>query len=259
MFLSVAGRRLEARRIVGPPPEVVFLHEGLGSVGLWRDFPDRVCEASGRGGLLYSRGGYGASDPVPLPRPLTYLDDEAALVEAVVDAAGIDEAVLVGHSDGASIALGAAIADARRHPEGEGRILGVAALSPHAFVEADKVRAIRDTGARYRDTDLRERLSRHHARVDVAFRGWHDAWTNPAFAAWSLVDDLGAIRVPVLVVQGETDPYGSLEQARRIAHGVAGPAEVVVFPACGHDPHRDHPEETLAAVARLVVEATRPR
>jgi pimeloyl-ACP methyl ester carboxylesterase len=251
MFLTVGERRLEARRIDGPVPEVVFLHEGLGSVGLWRDFPDQVCDAAGRGGLVYSRAGYGRSDPVPLPRPLGYLDDEAVLVPAVLDAAGIDRAVLVGHSDGASIALGAAAAEGEFPPTAR-RILSVAALAPHVIVEASNVATIHETGERYRTSDLRERPARHHRDVDVAFRGWHDAWIDPGFRSWSLVDRLPAISVPVLVVQGLADPYGSTEQARLIEQGVSGPVEVLLLDGCGHTPQRERPGETLAGVVELV-------
>jgi pimeloyl-ACP methyl ester carboxylesterase len=251
MFLQVRDRRLDARRIDGPAPEVVFLHEGLGSVGLWRDFPDLVCQSTGTGGLVYSRAGYGASDPVPLPRPIGYLDDEAALVPEVLDAAGIHRAVLVGHSDGGSIALGAAAEDGEM-PASRRRILGVAALAPHVIVEASNVHTIRETGERYRTTDLRDRLARHHTHVDVAFRGWHDAWTDPAFASWSLVRRLPAVSVPVLVVQGLADPYCSAAQARLIETGVSGAVEVLLLVGFAHTPQRERPQETLAAVVDLV-------
>ena len=262
MSLIVAGGRIEARHIDGPEPTLVFLHEGLGSAGLWRDFPDRACAATGRGGFVYSRAGYGASEPTALPRPLTYLDEEAALLPAVLDAAGIDRAVLVGHSDGASIALAAAAADGRSPAAttagasgaaGAGRRLrGVAALAPHVDVEPANVEAIRAAGERYRSGDLRERLARHHDHVDGAFWGWHDAWTDPDFACWSIVDALEAVAVPTLVVQGSADPYGSEEQARKVEAAVSGPVEVVLLAACGHDPARERPEETLAAIVRLV-------
>ena len=255
MFLHVAGRRLEARRIPGPPPEVVFLHEGLGSAGLWRDVPDRVCEAAGRGGLVYSRAGYGRSDPVPLPRPLSYLDDEGRLVPEVLDAAGIAQAVLVGHSDGASIALAAAADDGPAASGPPRRILGAALLAPHVSVEDANVRAIREIGGRYQTTDLRERLARHHGHVDVAFRGWHDAWTDPGFRRWSLLEALPAVAVPLLVVQGTADPYGSLDQARLVADRVSGPVEVLLLEGCGHDPQRERPAETLAALVSLVERA----
>lgn len=245
-MLSVGGRRLEARRVEGPEPILVFLHEGLGSAGLWRDTPDRLFPTTGQGGLVYSRAGYGASDPVELPRPLSYLDDEAALVPAILDAAGIERAVLVGHSDGASIALRAAADD---HA---GRIAAVAVLAPHVDVEPANVEAIRETGERYRTGDLRERLQRHHTHVDVAFRGWHDAWTDPGFATWSIVDRLPDVTAPTLVVQGDSDPYGSLRQARLVEQQARGPVETLVLEGCQHTPHRERPEETLAAIEALV-------
>jgi pimeloyl-ACP methyl ester carboxylesterase len=253
VFIQLPQGRLEARRIEGPEPIVVFLHEGLGSTGLWRDFPDQVCQATRLGGLIYSRGGYGASDPVPLPRPLSYLDDEGALLPAVLDAASVRQAIIVGHSDGASIALAAAAADGRGAAQGRARtILGVAVLAPHVTVEDDNLATIREAGDRYTSTDLRDRLARHHTKVDMAFHGWHDAWTDPGFKTWTLVPQLPHITVPTLVVQGETDPYGSTEQARLIANGVSGPVEVLLLPDCGHSPQRDHPQKTLAAVVSLV-------
>lgn len=257
MFIQLPQARLEARRIEGPDPIVVFLHEGLGSTALWRDFPDQVCRATGLGGLIYSRAGYGASDPVPLPRPLSYLDDEGALLPAVLDAASVRQAIVVGHSDGGSIALAAAAADGRRAAQGRPRrILGLAVLAPHVTVEDDNLATIREAADRYTSTDLRERLARHHTNVDVAFRGWHDAWTDPGFRSWTLVPQLAHITVPTLVVQGETDPYGSTEQAQLIANGVSGPVEILLLPDCGHSPQRDHQEETLAAVVSLVRRAT---
>lgn len=253
MFLHLPQGRLEARRIDGPEPTLVFLHEGLGSTGLWRDFPDQVCEATGLGGLLYSRFGYGNSDPAPLPRPLTYLDDEGALVPSVLAAAGVNSTILIGHSDGASIALAAAASDGRAVCAGEARqIYGLALLAPHVTVEDDNLATIRQAGDRYTSTDLRDRLARHHAHVDVAFRGWHGAWTDPGFRAWSLTSQLPDITAPVLVIQGETDPYGSTEQARLVAAGVSGPAEVLLLPDCDHSPQRDRPTETLAAIVTLV-------
>jgi pimeloyl-ACP methyl ester carboxylesterase len=253
VFLHLPQGRLEARRIDGPEPTVVFLHEGLGSAGLWRNFPDQVCAATGHGGLIYSRFGYGDSDPAPLPRPVTYLDDEGGLLPAVLAAAGVSAAILLGHSDGGSIALAAAAADGRAVATGqERRILGAALLAPHVTVEDDNLATIRDAGERYANTDLRERLARHHHNVDVAFRGWHDAWIDPAFKAWSLTGKLPDVTVPVLVVQGEADPYGSTDQARLIAAGVSGPVDMLLLPDCGHSPQRDQPVETLTAVVRLV-------
>ena len=226
---------------------LVFLHEGLGSVGLWRDFPERACAAAGgRAGFAYSRRGYGRSDPRPLPWPLDYMEQEAALLPSVLAAAGISRAVLVGHSDGATIALLAAAGSSG--PE----IDGVVALAPHVTVEAQNLAAIREIGERYATTDLRARLGRHHDHVDVAFRGWHDSWTAPGFATWDIRPRLAGLTVPTVVVQGRSDPYGTVEQARFVVDSTQGPTDVVLLADCGHSPHVDRPAETLAAVSNLV-------
>jgi pimeloyl-ACP methyl ester carboxylesterase len=250
MNLVVGGRSIEAAWVGPATPgatALVFLHEGLGCLAQWRDFPARVAEATGLGALVYSRFGYGASDPVPLPRPLTYMHDEARVaLPAVLDAAGIDRAILVGHSDGASIAIVHAAEDDRA------RVAGVALLAPHVFVEDVSIRSIEAARAAYESGDLRERLAKYHAHVDVAFRGWNGAWLDPAFRAWNLEAFLPRIRVPVAVIQGEDDPYGTRAQVDAIARQAGGPVEVTMLARCGHAPHRDRPDETLAAIARLV-------
>jgi pimeloyl-ACP methyl ester carboxylesterase len=246
--LEAAGHRLEQDRVGGGAPALVFLHEGLGSVSLWRDFPRAVAAATGSSALVYSRRGYGRSDPAPRPRPLGFMHDEALRVlPAVLDAAGIDDAVLVGHSDGASIALVYAGAIGAR-------VRGVVAMAPHVMVEDVCVRSI----AAIRDaydapgSDLRDRLARHHADVDGAFHGWADAWLDPGFLSWDLRGYLPGVRVPVMVIQGEDDEYGTLAQVDAIERGVPAPVERVILPACGHSPHRDQREATLAAITRFV-------
>jgi pimeloyl-ACP methyl ester carboxylesterase len=253
---TVDGVRLEYRWVgtPGDGPALVFLHEGLGSVSLWRDFPDRVAEATGLPALVYSRQGYGGSSPVGLPRPLDYLEREARdVLPRVLDAAGIGAAILIGHSDGASIALVHAALD-------EGRVLGVAALAPHSFVEDMCVEAI----ARVREGwpgDLRGKLVRHHgANVDCAFHGWNDIWLTPGFKSMDLRAYLKRVRVPVLVIQGEDDEYATLAQVTEVTGRVSGPATSLVLPSCGHSPQRDQPEQVLQAVAELVSRArTHPR
>lgn len=249
-FLDIDGVRLETRWIgapAGPEPVLVFLHEGLGSVSLWRDFPDRVAAATGLPAFVYSRAGYGRSSPVALPRPLDYLEREGRdVLPRVLDAAGIGSAILVGHSDGASIALVHAAHDAGR------RVRALAVLAPHTFVEDLCVAAIAEVRETYRHGDLRARLERHHgANVDCAFRGWNDTWLNPGFRALELRPLLPRITVPVVVIQGEDDEYASLEQVDAVANGVGGPARALVLPRCGHSPQRDQPQQVIDAVVEL--------
>jgi pimeloyl-ACP methyl ester carboxylesterase len=249
-FLEVGGVRLEARW-TGPPPEaaptLVFLHEGLGSTSLWRDFPDRLAHETGCGGLVYSRAGYGKSDPVPLPRPVRFMHDEAEVLMEVLGKTGVHDPVLVGHSDGASIAIIYAGNDAGPRPR------GLVLEAPHVFTEPHGLASIAAIGEQYRTTGLRERLARHHAHVDVAFRGWNDVWLDPEFRAWNIEAYLPRIAVPALVVQGEDDEYGTWAQVEAIRAAAGGPVEVLAVPACGHSPHREQPDAVLAAMARFVV------
>ena len=249
-FLEIDGVRLEARWI-GPPPEeaptLVFLHEGLGSTSLWRDFPDRLAVETGCGALIYSRVGYGKSDPVPLPRPVRFMHDEAVVLPRVLAAAGIRDHVLIGHSDGASISLIHAGSDPA--PGLRGLILE----APHVFTEPHGLASIARMKEIYRDTDLRERLARHHgANVDVAFRGWNDVWLDPAFEAWNIEEYLPAIRVPVLILQGDDDEYGTWAQVEAIERQSGGPVESIAIPRCGHSPHREQPDVTLQAMREFV-------
>jgi pimeloyl-ACP methyl ester carboxylesterase len=251
--LRAAGHRLEAVWL-GPPPDaaptVVLLHEGLGSVRGWRDFPERVAQATGLGVLVYSRWGYGRSDPVTPPRPLTYMHDEALLaLPEVLEATGVRRAILLGHSDGGSIALifaGSGLA-------ATATLLGLVLEAPHVFVEDVSVQSIAPAAEAYRTTDLRARLMRQHeGNVDGAFWGWNRAWLDPAFRAWNIEEYLPRVRVPSLVIQGAEDPYGTLAQVDAIESKSGGPVSRLVLPACGHSPHRDQPEATIEAVARFV-------
>jgi pimeloyl-ACP methyl ester carboxylesterase len=249
--LLAAGRRLEYAWHGPDPalsPTLVFLHEGLGSVSMWRDFPARLAEATGWGALVYSRAGYGASDPVPLPRPLRFMHDEAlAVLPEVLEAASIRDAVLVGHSDGGSIALIHAGGGDKR------RVRALILEAPHVFCEDISVRSIAAAADKYRQGDLRRALERHHgANVEVAFWGWNRAWLDPGFREWNLEEYLPRIDVPVLVIQGEQDEYGTLRQLDAIAAGCTVPVERLVLTDCGHSPHRDQPEATLAAMAGFI-------
>jgi pimeloyl-ACP methyl ester carboxylesterase len=229
-------------------PALVFLHEGLGSAKQWRDFPARLGGATGLTSLAYSRLGYGGSAPVPLPRPLTYMHDEAReALPRLLDDLGLDDVILVGHSDGGSIALVHAALD------GGKRVRAIVLEAPHVFVEDVSIASIAKAKEAYDTGDLREKLAKHHgANVDVAFRGWNDAWLDPAFRSWNLEEYLPRIEAPVLVIQGNDDPYGTRAQVDAIARQVRGPVETVMLPQCGHAPHRDQPEATLAAMTSFV-------
>jgi pimeloyl-ACP methyl ester carboxylesterase len=249
-FLEIDGTRLECRW-VGPGPEdaptLVFLHEGLGSVSTWRDFPDALAAETGCGALVYSRAGYGRSDPVALPRPVRFMHDEAEVLAKVVSAAGLRDVILLGHSDGASIAL---IAAGRR------AIPGLRALvleAPHVFAEPCGLESIAKIANTYRTTSLRARLERHHgANVDVAFWGWNGVWLDPDFRAWNIEEFLPGIQVPSLVVQGEADEYGSWAHVESIQRRSGAPVETLSIPGCGHAPHAEHREAVLGAMARFI-------
>jgi pimeloyl-ACP methyl ester carboxylesterase len=246
MSITLDGRRLEAAWC-GPPPDaapsIVMLHEGLGSVSLWQDFPEAVAAATGCGVLAYSRFGYGQSDPAPLPWPLRYMHEAARLLPRVLDAAGIRQCVLLGHSDGASIA--AIHAGSCQ----DFRLRGLVLLAPHFFVEQATLAAIRDARQRWESTDWRERLARHHRDPDGAFRGWSEAWLDGGFPdALDLQAELAHIRVPMLIVQGEADPYGTAEQVRLAEREAYCPVEALLLPGIGHAPHREAPDATLGAI-----------
>jgi pimeloyl-ACP methyl ester carboxylesterase len=251
MMVEVLGKRVEvvaSCAVADSPATLVFLHEGLGSAKQWRDFPKRVGEGAGLSALAYSRLGYGASDPVTLPRPLDYMQEEAkTFLPALLDELGIERAILVGHSDGASIALVHAAED------GGKRVKGIVLEAPHVFVEDEGIASIEKAREAYETGDLREKLAKHHgANVDVAFRGWNEAWLDPRFRAWNLEEYLPRIDVPVLLVQGEDDAYGTRAQVDAIARQVRGRVELVMLPRCGHAPHRDQPEATEQAMIAFV-------
>jgi pimeloyl-ACP methyl ester carboxylesterase len=254
-FLEVDGRRLEAAWH-GPTPEpgvpaLVFLHEGLGCVAMWRDFPQRLAEATGLPALVYSRFGYGASDTVELPRPLTYMHEEGGeILPRVLQAAGITDPILVGHSDGASISV--IYAGGSPLPGLRGLILE----APHVFCEDVSVTSIAEAARVYKETNLRERLARYHGcNVDAAFWGWNKAWLDPEFLHWNLEEFLPRIAVPTLVIQGEDDEYGTAAQVEAITRQTPS-AEALMLPKCGHSPHRDQPERTLAAMVAFVAGLT---
>ena len=236
-------------------PLLVFLHEGLGSVAMWRDFPARLCEAAGVRGLVYSRPGYGRSTPRPTDEHWSpdFMHVQAReVLPALLHAVGVREPPwLFGHSDGGTIALlhAAAFPDA---------VQGVVVLAPHIFVEEISVTSIRQAREAYLGTGLRQRLARYHDDPDSAFFGWNDVWLDAAFRSWNIEEELGTIRCPLLAIQGLEDEYGTLEQVRGIARRVPQ-AQLLELAACGHSPHRDQPEAVIGAVSRCMQAGTRAR
>jgi pimeloyl-ACP methyl ester carboxylesterase len=232
-------------------PVLVFLHEGLGSVAMWRGFPARVCEAVGARGLVYSRPGYGRSTPRTADEHWTprFMHRQAEeVLPALLQALQVDPAReplwLFGHSDGGSIALlyAAAFPDALR---------GAIVLAPHIFVEDVSVTSIRQAREAYLGTDLKQRLGRYHDDADSAFWGWNDIWLDPAFRSWNIEREIAAVRCPLLAVQGVDDEYGTLEQIRGIAR-IVPQAKLLEVPDCGHSPHKDQPQAVIEAAARFI-------
>jgi pimeloyl-ACP methyl ester carboxylesterase len=249
-FLDIGVHKLEYR-MIGPRPDaaptLVLLHEGLGCVGLWNDFPDKLAKATGCGVLVYSRAGYGQSTPVRLPRPLTYMHDEAhETLPLLLDIIGFERGLLIGHSDGASIA--AIYAGSHQ----DHRVGGLVLMAPHFFTEDMGIASIEEARKAYAATDLRARLARWHADVDNAFKGWNGAWLDPDFRQWDITEFLAYIRVPVLIVQGEDDQYGTVKQIEVAERECYCPVEVALLPGARHSPQRDKPEATLKAMSDFV-------
>lgn len=250
-FLDIDGCRLEYQLLVPSQSHdrtLVFLHEGLGCLAMWKDFPQRVAEMTGCQALVYSRAGYGRSGPCVLPRPLSFMHDEGLkILPQVLTAAAIEDAVLVGHSDGASIALiNAGGVD-------DQRVRGLVLMAPHVFVEELTISSIRKAKSAYQTTELRERLSRYHgSNVDRTFLGWVDAWLDERFLSWNIEAYLPNISVPVLLIQGEEDNYGTLRQLQTIQARLPATANQLVLPGCGHTPFRDCPEKTLVAITEFM-------
>jgi len=250
--LDWAGRKVRIehqwlRREDAAAPLLVFLHEGLGSVSMWREFPAELCEALQCRGLVYSRPGYGQSTPRAADDAwgTDFMHRQAfEVLPALLKALGVDTVTdkpwLFGHSDGGSIAL----LFAARLPE---RIAGAIVVAPHILVEDVSVTSIAETRSAYLQTDLRQRLARHHADVDSAFWGWNDIWLLPAFRHWRIDGELSAITCPLLAVQGAGDAYGTLDQIRGIAR-VARQCKLVELADCGHSPHRDQKDSLIEVV-----------
>ncbi|NEX60801.1 alpha/beta fold hydrolase [Noviherbaspirillum galbum] len=231
-------------------PVVVFLHEGLGSIDLWKNFPHRFCEKNGLTGLVFSRYGYGRSTPrLPEERwPVSFMHAQAHdVLPRLFDKLDIRKPWLFGHSDGASIALlyAAWFSD---------NVSGIVVVAPHIFVEDKTVESIAAARQAYLSTELRNRLARYHQDVDSAFWGWNDIWLDPAFRTWNIEECLSSLACPVMAVQGEDDEYGSLEQIRGIKKK-APHTQLSIFPRCGHSPHRDQPEKLIQEAGQFVQDA----
>jgi pimeloyl-ACP methyl ester carboxylesterase len=247
-FIKAAGRALEFEWLDAgdaAKPVLVFLHEGLGSIRQWRDFPMRVAKATGCRVLAYNRYGYGNSDPLESPHETTFMHDEARVaLPQVLEALGVDNPVLVGHSDGASIAL--------IHAGSGHAVRGVVVEAPHVFVEEHGLGGIVEAKRAFESGSLRDGLAKYHRDPGKTFRGWNDVWLSPAFRSWNIEGFLPGIQCPVLAIQGEDDQYGTMAQLEAIRRQVSGPCELLKLPACGHSPHRDQPEAVAAAIARFV-------
>ena len=245
--VTIAGRSLEYRHIScnsDQSPTLVFLHEGLGSISLWKDFPDRLAAACGCNAVVYSRYGNGFSDPLTEPRRTDYMHREAleALPE-ILARLSVRRFVLFGHSDGASIAI-------LHEGMGPRNAVGMILCAPHVFVEDITLRNIQAAKIAYESGGLRARLARHHADVDRTFRGWNDIWLHPDFRTWNIENVLPNVRCPTLAIQGADDEYGTFEQIDRIA-ARAAEVDVCKLPDCRHSPHRDQPDAVIGATVKF--------
>jgi pimeloyl-ACP methyl ester carboxylesterase len=251
-YVDVAEERLEVLRIAPErsSPPLVFLHEGLGSVAGWRDFPRSVCDRLAAPGLVYSRRGYGRSTPLGEPRGIGYLHREAWVVlPELLARFGIDAPLLVGHSDGGSIAL---LYAARHSPR------AIAIMAPHVFVEDVTIEGIRAARVAWQGGKLREPLARLHDDPDGAFFGWNDGWLDPAFRGWNIEAELPKIRCPVLAIQGYGDQYATMQQLDRIAAGITAPCQLLKLENCGHSPQRDQPQAVIDAIGEIYQRTVAP-
>jgi pimeloyl-ACP methyl ester carboxylesterase len=244
--LKAGGKRLEYG-CFGPDPKealtLVLLHEGLGCLGLWRDFPQALVEATDFSVFAYSRAGYGESDPADLPRPLDYLTREAKdVLSDVLELSGIQSCVLIGHSDGASIA--AIYAGVMR----DDRIKGAVLMAPHFFTEPVGLAEIAVAKTAFETKDLKQKLAKYHRNPENCFRGWCDSWLNPDFEEFNIADVLDDMPVPILAIQGENDQYATLAQIRVIEERSPSPVETLILPDCQHSPYAEKPQDVLDAI-----------
>lgn len=248
VYLTVQGHRLEVLRIAGSKPgmpELVLLHEGLGSVSHWKDFPARVAAHTGCPVTVYSRYGNGNSDLLTEPRPVSYMHDEALnSLPDLLAQLQIENPIVIGHSDGGSIAL---IYAAVYH-----RTQGLILFAPHVFVEDLSVASIAQAKTKFETTTLPEKLGRHHRDSSRTFWGWNRIWLDPDFRSWNIEEYLSKIACPILVIQGSDDQYGTMAQVEAIQRQAAGPVEILALDDCRHSPQRDQPEAVLAAITKFV-------
>ncbi len=248
-FIELDNTKLEYHWIAGRPdePVLVLLHEGLGCVSMWKNFPQRLAEKTGLGVFSYSRQGYGQSDPCALPRTVGYMHDEAVVLEEVLNRIPGETFILIGHSDGASIATIYAGSHA------ESSVQAMVLLAPHFFVESKSIESIANAKSLYETTDLRNRLEKYHGeRVDNAFWGWNNAWLCDEFKSWNITEYLPNIEIPILVIQGQSDEYGSEAQITAAEEGMTGSVQTCLLPDCGHSPHRQFESETVRAIAGFI-------
>lgn len=251
-FIDLTGTQLESKW-VGEQTDIndrviLFLHEGLGCISMWRDFPEALSSQTGLRSFIYSRQGYGKSDPVKLPRNVNFMKDEALeILPKLLDLEGINRVILVGHSDGGSIAL--INAGGTRDP----RIEAIVCLAAHVFNEDITIKHIQEAKKEFETGDLREKLAKHHgSNVDCAFWGWNDIWLNSEFKKWNIEDFLPNINVPALVIQGEEDQYGTMSQVDAIRAGIGGNATIEIIPDCGHSPHIERRDITLKIITQFI-------
>lgn len=254
-FVQIGGQSIEYV-CYGPQPiqntTIVMLHEGLGCVRLWRDFPRRVSDATGFGVFAYSRAGYGQSSLDSLPRPLNYMTLEATdVLPDILDAIGLVRGILLGHSDGATIAAihAGSVSDLR--------IRGLVLIAPHFFTEEMGLVEIARAKEAFETTDLKSKMAKYHRNPDHTFRGWNDAWLHPDFKKWDVSDVIDHLRIPVLVIQGEGDQYGTLAQINEMEDRVNSPFEKKILSNCRHSPHNDQPDMTLAAITEFTARLER--
>lgn len=251
-YVELKNTRLGMKRTPGKQaktegPCLVFLHEGLGCIEMWKDFPDTLCAETGLPGVVYERKGYGRDAPDEGNWALDYLDTESReYLPALLEVLEIHQAVLIGHSDGGTIALlGAGYAPSR--------VLGVITEAAHVFVESVTISGIRDAVYAYENKNLKKALYRYHGNnTDRVFYRWANRWLSPEFSGWNIENRLSAIKCPLLILQGEKDEYATLKQVEAIEKGVSGPRESVVIPGCGHVPHKESPERVCTIIADYI-------
>jgi len=246
--VAVDGRHLETLTFAPRTldrPAIVMLHEGLGSIAMWKDFPQRIADRTGSSVFVYSRYGYGGSDQLEEKRTVEYMHHEAEVVlPLLLKEVGIDHPVLLGHSDGGSIAL----IYAGTYPDSP---RGLILEAPHVFVEDLSVESIAKAKTLYQTTDLPKKLGRYHQDVDATFWGWNDIWLDPRFRSWNIESYLDRIQCPVLVIQGREDEYGTIGQMEAIQRRIPS-AQLRLLPGCGHSPHRDQPEATMDCIEQFI-------